>query len=448
MKPEWSLDEGLFTVVPAVASRVMPHRWAMITPSSDLDIAVRLGMAGLTGLAVGIEREWSGHASGPRARFAGVRTFLLLGLVGGVSGAVALAGWPELGAALAGGAAILAVVAYAVASTQTQDRDGTTEMAALLVLGTGALCGLGYRSLGGGVAVVAALALAEKSRIQQWVGHIGQVELYAALRFAVLALVVLPLLPVGPYGPHGAIRPRELWSMVLLVSGLDFLGYLARRTGGAERGYGLAGLLGGLVSSTMVTLTFGRQSRARPQDASGLAVGVLAACTVLLPRVLTIAAVLSLPVAAHLLGYLLPAVLVGVAFVALAVRGGRGQPSPAPPDERSPLHLLTAIQMAVAFQVVLLIVPWVRGLWGASGVLTSAAVFGLTDMDALTYSMARVGAGGDPALAARAIAVGLLSNTALKLGLVLFLGAPRFRRAAAPGLLALGAAVIFALLVR
>ena len=80
--------------------------------------------------------------------------------------------------------------------------------------------------------------------------------------------------------------------------------------------------------------------------------------------------------------------------------------------------------------------------------LTSAAVFGLTDMDALTYSMTRVGAGGDPALAARAIAVGMLSNTALKLGLVLVLGAPRFRRAAAPGLLALGAAVIFALLVR
>src|SRR5262245_15871113 len=418
------------------------------SPLSDLDIAVRLAAAGLTGLAVGVEREWSGHASGPRARFAGVRTFLLLGLVGGTSGAVAVAGWPALGAAMVGSGAILAVVAYAVASIQTQDRDGTTEMAALLVLATGALCGLGYRVLGSGVAVVAALALAEKSRIQQWVGRIGQVELYAALRFAVLALVVLPLLPEGPYGPHDAIRPRELWSMVLLVSGLDFLGYLARRTAGAERGYGIAGLLGGLVSSTAVTLTFGRQSRARPQDGAGLAVGVLAACTVLLPRVLTITAALSLPVAGHLLWYLVPPALVGGAFLAAAVRRGRERPSPAQPDDRNPLHLLTAIQMGVAFQVVLLVVPWIRGLWGPGGVLTSAAVIGLTDMDALTYSMARVGAGGDPALAARAIAVGLVSNTVLKLGLVLFLGAPRFRRAAAPGLLALGAAVVVALLVR
>ncbi|HET7239597.1 MAG TPA: MgtC/SapB family protein [Gemmatimonadales bacterium] len=416
--------------------------------SSDLDIAIRLATAGLTGLAVGIEREWSGHASGPNARFAGVRTFLLLGLVAGMSGAMAAAGWPGLGAAIIVATATLAVVAYAVASIQTQDRDGTTEMAALLVLATGALCGLGYRVLGSGVAVVAALALAEKSRIQQWVGRIGQVELYAALRFAVLALVVLPLLPEGPYGPHDAIRPRELWSMVLLVSGLDFLGYLARRTAGAERGYGIAGLLGGLVSSTAVTLTFGRQSRVRPQDGPGLAVGVLAACTVLLPRVLTITAALSLPVAGHLLWYLLPPALVGGAFLAAAVRRGRERPSPTHPDERSPLHLLTAIQMGVAFQVVLLIVPWIRGLWGPSGVLTSAAVIGLTDMDALTYSMARVGASGDPALAARAIAVGLVSNTVLKLGLVLFLGAPRFRRLAAPGLLALGAAVVVALLVR
>jgi uncharacterized membrane protein (DUF4010 family) len=103
--------------------------------------------------------------------------------------------------------------------------------------------------------------------------------------------------------------------------------------------------------------------------------------------------------------------------------------------------------MGVAFQAVLLVVPWIRGVWGPSGVLTSAAVIGLTDMDALTYSMTRVGASGDPALAARAIAVGLVSNTVLKLGLVLFLGAPRFRRVAAPGLLALGATVVAVLLV-
>jgi uncharacterized membrane protein (DUF4010 family) len=414
----------------------------------DLDLAGRLAMAGLTGLAVGIEREWSGHASGPRARFAGVRTFLLLGLVGGISGAAAAVGWPGLAAVLTGASAILAVVAYAVASAQTQDRDGTTETAALLVLGTGALCGLGHGGLGSGVAVVVALALAEKSRIQQWVGRIGPTELYAALRFAVLALVVLPLLPEGPFGPHGAVRPRELWSMVLLISGLDFLGYLARRAAGAERGYGIAGLLGGLVSSTAVTFSFGRKSRLRPQDGAALAVGVLAACTMVLPRVLAVSAAIAPPVAGHLLWYVLPAALVGITVVAATMRMTRPRPGAVDADEQNPLRLLSAIQMVVVFQLVLLIVPWVQGLWGAQGVLTSAAVLGLTDMDALTYSMARLGAAGDAALAARAIAVGLLANTLLKLALILALGAPRFRRAAAPGLLALGAAVVLALMVR
>lgn len=415
---------------------------------SDLDMAARLALAGLTGLAVGIEREWSGHASGPHARFAGVRTFLLLGLVGGISGAVTASGWAPLAAVLTAGSAILAVVAYAVASIQTQDRDGTTEAAALLVLGTGTLCGLGHGGLGSGIAVGVALALAEKSRIQQWVGHIGPTELYAALRFAVLALVVLPMLPEGPFGPHGAVRPRELWSMVLLISGLDFLGYLARRTAGAERGYGIAGLLGGLVSSTAVTFSFGRKSRTRPQDGVALAIGVLAACTMVLPRVLAISAAIAPPVAGHLLWYVLPAALVGVGVVAVAMRMARPPVGVADAGERNPLRLLSAIQMVVMFQLVLLMVPWVQGLWGAQGVLAGAAVLGLTDMDALTYSMARLGAADEAALAARAIAVGLLSNTLLKLALTLALGAPRFRRVAAPGLLALGAAVVLAMMIR
>jgi len=144
----------------------------------------------------------------------------------------------------------------------------------------------------------------------------------------------------------------------------------------------------------------------------------------------------------------LPAAIVGAGFVAVAVRHGRPRAGVLEPEERSPLRLLSAIQMVVVFQLVLLAVPWVRGLWGARGVLASAAVLGLTDMDALTYSMARLGVTGDAALAARGIAVGILANTLLKLTLTLTLGAPRFRRAAAPGLLALGAAVVLALMVQ
>jgi uncharacterized membrane protein (DUF4010 family) len=413
----------------------------MLDPTPlGLALAPRLALAGLAGLAIGIEREWSGHASGPRARFGGVRTFLLLGLIGGIAGMLAAGGWVAIGAALISGAALLAVLAYVVASQQTGDRDGTTEAAALLVLATGGLCGLGFAVLGSGVAAIAVLALAEKGRIQAFVSKIGEHELQAALRFAVLAIVVLPLLPAGPFGPYSAIRPRELWTIVLLFSGLNFLGYLARRAVGPERGYGVTGLLGGLVSSTAVALTFAQKSREESGYARSLALGVVAACTVLIPRVLGITLVLSPPVARELAPYLLPPLLVGGLFVLWAIlRSPLGPGSPTAPDA-SPLRLGSAIKMVVAFQVVLLLIPAIRNTWGSTGVLSSAAVLGLTDMDALTYSMSRLGSAGAAGLGARAIAVGLLANTALKLMLVVSLGSPAFRRAAAPGLLALGAA--------
>lgn len=426
----------------------MPLSLANSAALADFDAPLRLAVAGLIGLAIGVEREWSGHASGPGARFAGARTFLLLGLVGGIAGWLSDQSHVLLALALVGGSAILSVAAYIVASQQTHDRDGTTEAAALLVLATGSLSGLGHESIAAGVAAVAVLALAEKSRIREFIHRIGETELRAALHFAVLAVVVLPLLPAGPYGPDGAIRPRELWSVVLIFSGLNFLGYLARRAVGAERGYGIAGLLGGLVSSTAVTLGFSRQSRTTPDYSQGLALGVIAACTVLLPRVLVVTAVVSAPVAGHLIKYLIAPALVGGLLVAYAL--WRRPPSSAEtkaPD-RNPLRLGSAIQMTLAFAVVLLVVPAVERLWGAGGVLGSAAVLGLTDMDALTYSMAKLGnSSGDAPLAARAIGVGLLSNTLFKLGLALALGAAAFRRLAAVGLLALAVSLLVGVLI-
>jgi uncharacterized membrane protein (DUF4010 family) len=416
---------------------------------TDLESPLRLAVAGLIGLTLGVEREWSGHASGPRARFAGARTFFLLGLVGGIAGWLAEQDQLLLGAALVGGSALLAVAAYVVASMQTGDRDGTTEAAALLVLATGSLSGMGYEALAAGVAAAAVLALAEKSRIREFIPRIGETELRAALHFAVLAVVVLPLLPTGPFGPGDGIRPRELWTVILIFSGVNFIGYLARRAVGADRGYGIAGLLGGLVSSTAVTLSFSRQSRVTPKFAWGLALGVTAACTVLLPRVLIVTLVLSPAVARHLVPYVIaPAVIAGC-FLAYALL--RKQPSPAHGEGRdagNPLRLGAAIQMALAFQVVLLAVPVAEHLWGAGGVLGSAAVLGLTDMDALTYSMSRFGATtGNAPLAARAIAVGLLSNTLLKLALAVGLGAPGFRRFAAAGLAAFGLSLLAGLLI-
>jgi uncharacterized membrane protein (DUF4010 family) len=372
-----------------------------------------------------------------------VRTFFLLGLLSGIAGLLASRDRTLLSAVLLAGPALLIVGAYVVASLQTRDRDGTTEAAALLVLATGGLSGLGEASLAAAVAAVAAMALAEKSRVRDLIARIGETELRAALQFAGLAVVVLPLLPLGPFGPGGAIRPRELWSVVLIFSGINFLGYLARRAAGPERGYGIAGLLGGLVSSTAVTLGFSRQSRLEPEHARGLALGVVAACTVLFARVFIVTAALSMGTARALAPYLIAPAVIGGAIVGYAVWRQPSRTGAGAPAERNPLRLLAAVRMTVAFALVLLVIPLVERLWGSGGVLGSAAILGLTDLDALTYTMARLGeTSGDTALAARAIGVGLAANTLAKLGLAMVLGAAPFRRRAAPALSALALGVL------
>ncbi len=411
-----------------------------------IDVAQHLAVAALAGLAVGTEREWSGHASGPDARFAGVRTFLLLGLLGGIAGWWALEGRQILSLALllAGGA--LTVVAYAIAARRTPDSiDGTTEVAALIVLAIGATAGLGYMSMASGVAAVIVLALAEKTRIHRLLAKIDEVELRAGLQFAAMALVVLPILPQGPFGPWGGIRPRGLWMIVVIFSGINFLGYLARRGVGAERGYGVTGLIGGAISSTAVTLNFSRASRTDAQIGDSLAIGVVGACTVLLPRIAITSVVLNPAVGRALLPYLLPGFVVGAIIVAIALRRPAGALS-ALDEERNPLRLGSAIQMGLLFQVALTASTIAAQYWGGRGVISSAVVLGLTDMDALTVSMNHLASSPESVLlAAKAIAVGVLTNTVFKAAVATVIGTGRFRWLAVAGLGVLAAAAVLGL---
>lgn len=409
----------------------------------EIESAIRLAIAALIGLAVGLEREWSGHATGPQGRFAGLRTFLLLGMVGGAAGLLSWWGYQAVGVTLVGGGALFVATAYAMAVRRPDvTLDGTTEGAALLVLALGVFAGVGQLALASGAVAVVVFALGEKERLHWLVRRIGEREMRATLQFAVLALVVLPLLPEGPFGPLGGVRPRALWGVVLFMSGLNFAGYLARRGVGPQRGYGLIGLFGGIVSSTAVTLQFSRMSNQKQSLGPSLALGVIAACTVLLPRIAIVSSLLNPSVAKALLLYLLPPAVVGIGILAIALRrnayttdGGEAE------DESTPLRLWSAIQMAGAFQLSIMGIALARELWGSPGVIATAAALGLTDMDALTVSMNRLG-GTDEAvgLAAQGIGVGLLTNTVFKLGLALALGRGKFRAWTATGLIALAAA--------
>jgi uncharacterized membrane protein (DUF4010 family) len=415
----------------------------MIAWTSDV---LALSIATLGGAAVGIERQWSGHADGPQARFAGVRTFTMLGALSGLSGWLWNAGITAPAAILLAGAASLIVAAYLASSRQ--DVDGTTEVAALVVLAAGTLAGIGSVRLASGIIALVTLLLVEKSRVHALVHRIDDAGLRSSVRFAVMALVVLPLLPAGPYGPFGGIRPRELWAVVLFFTGLSFAGYIARRLVGPDQGYLVTGVIGGLASSTNVTFTFARTSRLDPATDRAQAFGAVAANAMLYPRVLIATAILNPAVLPSLLSYLAaPGLLAAMA----ATAGVRRSPQTSAADVglKNPLQLTAALQMAVLFQTVLMTVYVARQWWGESGVVSSAAVLGLTDVDALTVSMARAVAPTlPPDAAATAIAVGVLANTGMKLGLTLFFGSPRFRTIAGGSLLlmllALGAGLILA----
>ena len=425
---------GEVFIPPPYAQRVDP---ATATVAS-------LAVAILGGAAVGVERQRSGHATGPDARFGGMRTFTLLGTVSGLAGLLLESALVVPAALLIAGALALTVAAYVRASRR--DIDATTEVAAIVVLAAGVMAGLGEIRLSAAVTTLTVLVLAEKPRLHGLVARLDEPTMLAAARFAVMSAVILPLLPEGPYGPGPGIRPRELWMLVLLFSGMSFVGFIAQRLTGAA-GYPLTGLLGGLVSSTSVTLTFARLSKSHPSQDGPLATGAVAASAVLFFRVAVAVAVLNATVLPVLARYLAAPFLASVVALLVAWRSLRGA-KVEPTQLKNPLQFRAAIEMAVLFQIVLFAVHYVRDWIGEAGLLASGFVLGLTDVDALTLSMTRSVSSGTPIeAAARAITMGIVANSLMKAGIAFVIGSGRFRWHAGAALLSMAAAGTGALLL-
>jgi uncharacterized membrane protein (DUF4010 family) len=400
-------------------------------------------VATLGGAAIGLEREWSGHATGPQARFGGIRTFTLLGALGGMAGWLSMSGLLPLAVVLLAASSAIVVVGYVAASRTSVD--ATTEVAAIVVLAAGTLSGAGHLVPGSALVTAAALLLVEKTRLHALVAQIDDQSLRASVRFAAMACVILPLLPPGPYGPYDAVKPRELWALVLFFSGLSFVGWMLKRVVGPSQGVILSGLLGGIVSSTSVTLTFARASRDAEASPVPLAAGVVGASTVMLLRVAIACAVLNRSLALALLPYIAAAFVVGSAITLIAWR--TNTPSDDVKALDSPLRVRGALQMAALFQVVLLVTAFVKSRWGSGALVATSAIVGLTDLDALTLSLARGGMGDDIQATAVALVTGIVSNTLLKLVVAGVVGRGWFRvmTAGALGAVALAMGVMLML---
>lgn len=380
------------------------------------------------GALVGLEREKK-EAPEAEHRLGGVRTFTLFALVGAVSswlGQVTGAPWLFLGTVLAVSALVLAGYLGLVAR-RAHASGLTTEVAAIAVTLLGGVALYGQPELAVALGIVVSALLAFKRPLHRMVDAIGEDDLYAGLKLLIATFIVLPLLPHRALDPLGALNPATLWLLVILISAISLLGYVAIRLWGTGRGTALTGALGGLVSSTAVTLSLARRSR--DEAASGnallptaLAGGILLAWSIMFFRVIVLAAVIAPDLALHLtVPFLLLGIFTAVAGGIATHRGGRLVPAE-PVRLKNPFSLTAAIRIALIFALVLFLVKLVERTFPAGGLYALAGLAGLTDMDAISLSMAQSVKGGQAIdTAFRAILLAAMSNTAAKAGLVLWL---------------------------
>jgi len=391
-----------------------------MAPEPALKVALlRLLVAALIGGLVGVEREQHG-AVGDERMFAGVRTFPLfailgaaLAIVSGGVGAAVIAGF--------GAIAALAVVAY-VRSSAGGHLGTTTEAAALATYWMGVIAGVGNLVLAGALGIGVAILLVSKERLEAFPRAVTREEMRAALIFAVLAVVILPILPDHSYGPWGVWNPQRLWILVVLVSGLSFGAWIAMRLWGGERGFAASGLLGGLVSSTAVTVSFAARSRTAPSEAMRLAVGGGLASLVMLVRIAILTGVVNPPVLLKLTP-ILGLMMAGGALGVIALVREERPAGEVAPKLSNPLELRQALRFTLLYAAVLVAVEAARRFLGPAAVYAASAVAGLTDVDAITLSLSSLAKERITATAAAGgIALGAVSNTVAKFGYAVWLG--------------------------
>lgn len=414
-------------------------------PSSPAAIIWSLLVATLLGFLIGLERERKRETQ--LSIFAGIRTFPLIALFGAVVGQLMQVAGPILLVAAFLALAVLVALAYWRESAG-EKVGGTTEVAVLVAFGLGVMAGLDMAVAALAGAVIATGVLSLKQELRHLSAAATRQDLFAVVQFAAVSLVVLPLVPDEPIGPWGVWNPRTIWLLVVLISGVSFVGYILSKIIGARRGIGISGLLGGLASSTAVTLSFSENSRRRPDLSNVYAVGVLAATAVMAPRLV---ALLGLVQPKMILPSLLP---LGAIFLVAALgvlitfrRTAHGDVTGA--RIANPFELKTALQFAVLFAIVLLLARAAQEYFGSAGIYLASVLAGITQLDAITVSLAlQVGDGLDPVVGARGLALAVAANSLFKIGLALAIGTRELGRAVlATLLLAAIAGVAVAFLV-
>jgi uncharacterized membrane protein (DUF4010 family) len=401
------------------------------------------------GAVIGLVRQHSEQEENPHGEYSGVRTFTLWGVLGCVAAFLSERFSPALLPVALAAVALHQIVGATRNSTGGGVVGATTLAAALLTMCVGALVYWRYRQEAVLLGAITAVLLGLKRPIHDWTRKFTEEDISATLKFVAITGIILPLVPNQEFGPYEAFNPYKTWRMVVLISGLGFLGYVLMRLFDTRAGILLTGFMGGVASSTATTLAFSRRSRDHPALGGACAMAVAIACAVMLPRLALVIGLVNGPLAQQLivpLGLMLAPAAVFVVWSWLRERkrkSGTGEV-----DLKNPLNLAPAIKFALIYAVITFAVK-AAGAHGylERGLYPLAFVSGLTDVDAIALSLAGGEEGGhrNDVLLARAIILAAVANTLLKAGLAAAIGRGSFRWQVLLGLVPTAAAGVASL---
>lgn len=417
---------------------------------TQTDLFIRFGVAVAIGFLIGLQREFAWGTKG-REIVAGERTFALISLSGCL--AAMLADFSDVPLILfgviltVGGMAAVAYYVYAL-----QGHTGlTTEIAILVALMIGVLCYWGQLTLAAAIGIATTVLLSLKVETDRFVRALTRADISAALQFAVITAIILPILPnqalLPP--PFDVLNPFKIWLMVVLISGINFLGYVLVKLVDPRQGIGLTGLLGGIVSSTAVTLGFAERSKRETGFEKPFALAIMAAWTMMFAKVLVEVGVVNFALLDLVWKPMVFAGVMGLGYIIYLFLAQRTTEE-GEVTLGNPFDLSSAIKFGFFYGLILLVARSAEMFFGDIGVLVSSVLSGLVDVDAITLSVSDLSRTGllDSGVAARAVVLAAMSNTLAKGAMVMLSGSPGLRRAMLPGwLLVLITGVVAALFI-
>lgn len=388
---------------------------------SQADFLIRMLIAIGIGLVLGLEREFSSNTN--KEIFAGLRTLSIVSLLGFICALLSFVLHPWL--FIIGLLGVILVVALSYHITAMQGEIGSTsEFTAIYTYLLGGLTLLGYIEFSLALTVVLVVLLSLKVKFKFIIGQITQNEIYALVRFVVISLLILPFLPDTNFGPFNVINPKEIGWVIVLVSGIQFFGYLLSKFLGANKGTLLTGVFGGLVSSTMVAYTSSKKSKENPVYSKNYATSIFAAATMMVLRVVVLIFIFKKSMLYDLVIPLLILFLTGFGITFYFYK--KQQINNTIKDKiklGTPLSIKDAIFFGLLYTGILVLVSYASQKYGLKGIYISSTLSALTDIDAITISVSKLAGGSISLLSAQnAIILATLSNTIVKIGITLWKG--------------------------